>query len=123
MTEHELVNGCVLDDGEIEARAAGYESGDWEGRLESLRPRRAPAADESLVTAAVKFPAPMVDAIDRKTDKRSGRDFQTAVDESSASAPWGCRARLDCLGGSVQIDSSMKTSRNVISITETLEKM
>lgn len=95
MKEHELANGYVLDDGEIEARAAEYESGDWEGRLESIHPGRAPAADESPATAAVKFPAPMVDAIDRKTDDCSGRDFQTAAGGSSASALWGCRARLD----------------------------
>ena len=71
MTEYELTNGYVLDDDEIEARAAEYESGDWEGRLESIHPGRAPAVDEPLVTVTVKFPASMVAAIDEKTDNRS----------------------------------------------------
>lgn len=71
MTEYELANGYTLTDEEIEKRAAEYESGTWEGRLESIHAGRAPISDEPLVTVAVKFPASMVAAIDSRTDNRS----------------------------------------------------
>ena len=71
MTEYELANGYMLSDEEIERRAAEYESGAWEGRLENIHVGRAPVIDEPLVTVAVKFPASMVAAIDRKSDNRS----------------------------------------------------
>lgn len=71
MSDWKLANGYVLTDEEIERRAAEYENGTWSGTLEAIRPGSAPISDEPLVTVAVKMPASMVAAIDRKTKNRS----------------------------------------------------
>ena len=69
--EYKLANGYILTDDEIEERAALYESGDWEGALEAIKPGRPPITDEEMVTVAVKMPSSMVAAIDKKGKNRS----------------------------------------------------
>lgn len=71
MSEYRLANGYTLTDEEIEARAREWEDGTWEGHLDRIRVGRPPIADEPLVTVAVKFPASMVEQIDRKSKNRS----------------------------------------------------
>lgn len=71
MSEYQLENGYLLSDEEIEERAAAYETGTWEGALESIHAGRPTAASEPLVAVVVKFPASMVAAIDSKTSNRS----------------------------------------------------
>lgn len=71
MGTYRLANGYELTDEEIERRAAEYESGDWLGGLEAIRPGRPRVSAEPLVTVAVRLPASMVAAIDGRSANRS----------------------------------------------------
>lgn len=69
---YELKSGTVVTDEDIQdiadACARGDLPGAWTAEVRVGRPR---LADEVLVTVPVKFPASVVEAIDRKSANRS----------------------------------------------------
>lgn len=57
MSEYKLANGYVLTDDEIEARAAEWEGGSWDGSLVEIRAGRPRLSDEPNANLSFKCPA------------------------------------------------------------------
>lgn len=63
--EYELKNGTVVDDDTLEAMAAEWESGAWEGHVENVVvgvPKE--AADDEMTVVSFRMPKTRVDAVD-----------------------------------------------------------
>ena len=65
MAEHELADGYVLSDEEIEARARQWEEGTWHGNLVALRVGRPRLSEEENRNLSFKCPASGAELIER----------------------------------------------------------
>ena len=65
MAQYTLENGYVLDDDEIERRAADWEQGAWEGGLVELRVGRPRLSSEPNANLSFKCPASGAAMIER----------------------------------------------------------
>lgn len=63
MANHELANGHILTDEEIEKRAQEWEDGTWSGGLVELRAGRPRLSDQPNANLSFKCPLPAADLI------------------------------------------------------------
>ena len=72
MMEYKLKSGAVITDEDIERMAEAIERGElpgeWTGEVIKGRPR---ISEEPLITVPVKFPASVVEQIDKRSNNRS----------------------------------------------------
>ena len=85
--EYKLQNGSVVDDETLEAMAAEWESGQWEGHLENVVIGLPEQDADELVTVSFRLPKSRVRAIERVIDNTGltkSEFYRRAIDRELA---------------------------------------